>query len=261
LISISEEDIQGFMEVVHGLDGDKLDLILHSPGGSLEATEAIVLYLRAHFSDIRVIIPYAAMSTATMLACAANKIIMGNHSFLGPICPQKVLRTPLGNQSFAAQDIIDQFGRARKECQDEKSLRVWYPTLDQYGPALLIQCENAISLSKTLVSEWLQKYMFAGRDAATISQSIASFLTNHAEFKTHARHINRDVAKSEGLTIEDLESDPKLQDLVLSLFHATTYTFSDIRVVKIIDNHRGNLFAKKLQLNSESFSSSRVSFL
>ena len=110
LISISEEDIQGFMEVVHGLDGDKLDLILHSPGGSLEATEAIVLYLRAHFSDIRVIIPYAAMSTATMLACAANKIIMGNHSFLGPICPQKVLRTPLSNQSITAclYDILPQ---------------------------------------------------------------------------------------------------------------------------------------------------------
>ena len=34
LTSISEEDIQGFTEVVHGLDEDKLDLILHSPGGS-----------------------------------------------------------------------------------------------------------------------------------------------------------------------------------------------------------------------------------
>lgn len=138
LTSISEEDIQGLIEVVHGLDGDKLDLILHSPGGSLEATEAIVSYLRSQFSDIRVIIPYAAMSTATMLACAANKIIMGKHSFLGPICPQIVVRTQLGNQIFAAQDILDQFGRARKECQDERSLRVWYPTLDQYGPALLI---------------------------------------------------------------------------------------------------------------------------
>ena len=86
--------------------------------------------------------------------------------------------------------------------------------------------------------------MFDGRDAATISQSIASFLTNHAEFKTHARHINRDVAKSEGLIVEDLESDQKLQNLVLSLFHATTHTFSGIRVVKIIENHRGSLFQK-----------------
>ncbi|MBV9177777.1 MAG: hypothetical protein JO327_08780 [Nitrososphaeraceae archaeon] len=90
-----------------------------------------------------------------------------------------------------------------------KKIPVWYPTLNQYGPVLLIQCENAISLCKTLVSEWLQKYMFASRDAATISQSIAAFLTNHAEFKTHARHINGDVAKSEGLVVENLESDRK----------------------------------------------------
>jgi len=77
-------------------------------------------------------------------------------------------------------------------------------------------------------------------------RSIAAFLTNHTVFKTHARHINRDVAKSEGLFVENLESDPKLQDLVLSLFHATTHTFSGIRVVKIIDNQIGSLFAKEI---------------
>ena len=42
LISINYEDIHAFMEVVHGLAGDRLDLILHSPGGSPEAAEAIV---------------------------------------------------------------------------------------------------------------------------------------------------------------------------------------------------------------------------
>jgi hypothetical protein len=116
----------------------------------------------------------------------------------------KSLTNPVGNQSFTAHDIIDRFGRARKECQDEKSLRVWHPTLNQNRPALLIECENVISLSKTLVSEWLQKYMFAGREAtATISQSIAALLTNHNLFKSHARHINRAVAKSEGLIVED----------------------------------------------------------
>lgn len=40
VISITEEDIQGFMEVVHGLRSDRLDLILHSPGGSPVAAEA-----------------------------------------------------------------------------------------------------------------------------------------------------------------------------------------------------------------------------
>src|ERR1700676_1513636 len=44
LLTITEEDLQGMMEVVHGLSGPNLDLILHSPGGSAVAAEAIVLY-------------------------------------------------------------------------------------------------------------------------------------------------------------------------------------------------------------------------
>ena len=35
VLSITDEDIQGLMEVVHGLRGDSLDLIIHSPGGSI----------------------------------------------------------------------------------------------------------------------------------------------------------------------------------------------------------------------------------
>jgi hypothetical protein len=59
-ISIVEEDIQGIMEVIHGLKGPGLDLILHSPGGSLEAAEAIVHYLRSKFRHIRGIVPQVA---------------------------------------------------------------------------------------------------------------------------------------------------------------------------------------------------------
>lgn len=42
LVSIGDEDMQAFMEVSYGLEGGELDLILHSPGGSPEAAEAIV---------------------------------------------------------------------------------------------------------------------------------------------------------------------------------------------------------------------------
>ena len=62
LISITNEDIQGFMSSLHGLKRDKLDLILHSPGGSLEAAEQIVNYLRSKYKHIRVIIPQNSMS-------------------------------------------------------------------------------------------------------------------------------------------------------------------------------------------------------
>ncbi len=104
-LSISEEDLQGFMETVHCLKGDELDLILHSPGGSPEAAEAIVLYLRSKSIDIRVIIPHAAMSAATMIACSSNRIVMGKQSSLGPIDPQIFIQTKFGIRMMPAQDI------------------------------------------------------------------------------------------------------------------------------------------------------------
>ena len=71
-ITINDEDIQALMEVTNGIGGGCLDLILHSPGGSPEAAEAIVSYLRSRFKTIRVIVPQLAMSAATMVACAAD---------------------------------------------------------------------------------------------------------------------------------------------------------------------------------------------
>ena len=88
-------------------EGDELDLILHSPGGSPEAAEAVVSYLRSCFSHVRVIVPQLAMSAATMIACSADEVILGKHSFLGPIDPQLVLPTSLGVRMVPAQAVLD----------------------------------------------------------------------------------------------------------------------------------------------------------
>ncbi len=126
LTSINDEDIQAFMEVSHGLHGSKLDLILHSPGGFPEAAEAIVAYLRSRFSHIRVIVPQLAMSAATMIACAADEIVLGKHSFLGPTDPQIMLATPLGVRPVPAQSVLDQFDRAKRECSDPAKCQLGY---------------------------------------------------------------------------------------------------------------------------------------
>jgi len=248
LLSITEEDLQGLMEVVHGLKGKKLDLIIHSPGGSPTATEALVTYLRTKFNDIRVIVPHAAMSAATMLACSANKIVMGKHSFIGPIDPQIILQTKLGTMSVPAQAIIDQFKMAQKECQSPELLASWFPILEQYGPALITQCDNALKLSEELVSKWLAKYMFAKKNnAKKLATKLAKYLTDHREFKTHSRHIDRNEARKNGLIIENLEDDQDFQDLVLSIYHATTLTLSSTAAVKLIENHLGKAFVKQVQ--------------
>ena len=78
------------MNAVYGLDRSKgLDLILHTPGGDLAATESIVTYLKKMFNnDIRAIIPQISMSAGTMIAMSCKEIIMGEQSSLGPIDPQ-----------------------------------------------------------------------------------------------------------------------------------------------------------------------------
>jgi len=248
LLSINEEDLQGLMEVVHGLRGKKLDLIIHSPGGSPTATEALVTYLRTKFNDIRVIIPHAAMSAATMLACSANSIVMGKHSFIGPIDPQMILQTKLGVRAVPAQDILDQFDKAQKECESQEKLASWFPILEQYGPDLITQCENAIKLSEDLVSEWLSKYMLKNKpDSKKLACKIAKYLSDHRVFKTHSRHISRKTAIRKGLVIEKLETDQDFQDLVLSVYHATTLTLSSTGAVKLFENQHGKAFIKQVQ--------------
>lgn len=250
-LSITDEDMQGLMEVFHGLTSQDLDLILHSPGGSAEATEAMVYYIRSKFSNVRVLVPLQAMSAATMLACSADKIVMGKHSFLGPIDPQFLFQTPLGGQAVPAQAVLDQFDMAKRDCQDPKLLGAWAPMLPQYGPALLIQCQETLKLAKELVAKWLAQYMFKGTsDPILKAAKVADSLANHTEFKTHGRPIDRDYARRLGLDVEDLEKDQKLQDLVLSVFHATSHSFSATSVVKIIENHQGRAFMKLVGMSA-----------
>ncbi len=249
LLSITNEDIEGFMEVFHGLSGASVDLILHSPGGRAEATEAIVKYLRSKFRDIRVIVPHEAMSAATMLACAADRIIMGRQSYLGPIDPQFQLMTALGIQSVPAQAILDQFERAKRECTEERAnLAVWVPSLQQYGPALLEQCEHAIALSKELVSTWLAQWMLRrSRKREENSGKIAAALTDHEHLRTHARPLDSARLRSLGMKIDSLEADQQLQDKVLTVYHASMHTFSATAATKIIENQHGRAFIKMAQ--------------
>lgn len=245
LVSISDEDIQGFMEAVAGLSGQNLDLIIHSGGGSAEATDAIVSYLRQKFNHIRVIIPQAAMSAGTMLACSADIILMGKQSSIGPIDPQFILQTSVGVQAIPAHAILEQFKKAQEDCRDNpRNLNSWLPMLSQYGPALLVRCQDQIDFGKELVGSWLKAYMFKDEDPE-IPKRISEYLSNHGNFKTHGKHISIEKAKELGLKIEQIEDNQEFQDKILSAFHATVHAFGSTNTAKIIANQNGNCFMKQ----------------
>lgn len=240
-MSVDIQDIQGLMEVMKGINETELDLIIHSPGGSLEGAEAFVKYLRSKFKHIRAIVPHAAMSAATMICMACDEIIMGKHSFLGPIDPQFLMQTPLGARMVPVQALVEQFRLAQEEIKaDPTKLASWAPMLSQYGPDLLVQCNNVSALSLDLVGQWLSAYMFAGD--AQKAQGVASWLWSHAEHKSHSRFLDRDKLAAKGIVVKNLEDDQQFQDAVLSVYHAVSLTFAHSVVAKLIENHLGKLY-------------------
>ena len=238
-MDINDEDMTGFMTCVHGMDCSKgLDLILHTPGGSPAAAEAIVSYLRAKFNnDIRVIVPQLAMSAGTMIACSAKEIIMGKQSSLGPI-------EPLFN-GIPAYNIMMEFEEAKRDLlANPQNAQYWAIKLQQYPAAFMKPAIDAIQLSGMLIEEWLGTCMFDKNnqsDQKTIA-TIVSKLNEHDDSKIHGRHLNAEFCRNIGLKIFMMEDDGSLQDKVLSLHHSYMITLSRTPIVKIIENQNKKSF-------------------
>jgi ATP-dependent protease ClpP protease subunit len=235
--AINVADIQGFMAALNGLKRKELDLIIHSPGGSLEAADQIVQYLRSKFNHIRAIIPQNAMSAATMISCACDEIIMGKQSAIGPIDPQITLPGPHGQFTAPAQSILDDFEKAKSSIiEDPRTAPLWITRINSLPPGILNICDNTIDNAKSKVAEWLDKYMF--KDATEKKgAAIAEWLGKATEHKTHGRPIGITLAIEKGLVVKALEDDQALQDKVLSVFHASAVTLDVTPVFKFIENH------------------------
>lgn len=236
--SIDDSDKNGFMTAIHNLDRTKgLDLILHTPGGEMAATESLVYYLKKMYkNDIRVIVPQLAMSAGTIIALASKEIVMGEHSSLGPIDPQ------IGG--IPAHGIIEEFKQAQTDvAQNPTNAAVWQPIIAKYSPTLIGESQKAIQWSEAMVKKWLIEGMFHGEaDADAKADHVVNELGDHSIQKSHSRHISKDGAVQLGLKIVSLEDDHVLQEKVLSVHHATIHTLTDTPATKIIENHEGSAF-------------------
>lgn len=234
-IDVNDNDKNGFMAIIHKLDRAKgLDLILHTPGGSVAATESIVDYLRSMFgNNIRAIVPQLAMSAGTMIALSAKSIVMGKHSSLGPIDPQF--------SGLPAHGIVEEFKRAKTEiAADPSTIAVWQPIIAKYPPTLVGECEKSIDWADKIVGDWLANGMFASEgDPKAAADKVNRELADHALTLSHDRHISADKAIELGLKIEKLEADETLQDRVLTVHHACAQTISETPAFKIIENQLG----------------------
>jgi len=97
-------------------DNVPIDLVLHTPGGLVLASEQIARAVKGHPARVSVFIPHYAMSGGTMIALAADEIHMDENAVLGPVDPQ------LG--SYPAVSILKVLEeKDRNEIDDETLIR------------------------------------------------------------------------------------------------------------------------------------------
>ncbi len=244
VLGINDYDKNGFMAAINGLDTSKgLDLILHTPGGEVAATESIIDYLLKKFDDLRVIVPQLAMSAGTMIACSSDRILMGKQSSLGPIDPQY--------GGLPAHGVLEEFQKAYEEIKkDQTKIFVWRPILEKYNPTLLGECEKSIAWAEQIVEKNLKKRMFKTENSRVRTNKIKKIkkeLGDHSINLSHSRHISAEKCKELGLKIEMMEEDNKLQDLVLTVHHCFIHTLSGTPAFKIIENNKGVALVQSMQ--------------
>ncbi len=237
--SIDDDDRNGFMNALYGLDKSKgLDLILHTPGGDFAATQSIVGYLYSFFSgDVRVIVPHTAMSAGTMMACASKEIIMGRHSNLGPIDPQI--------NGMPANEFVDLFMQALNDIQKGVNIAYWKMTLQKYPPTFFGMCNNAIKASKKVVGQWLERSMLIGKSKADIDNTVNYLADYHSHLQHNTRLMIDDLRDNTALKIVNLEDNQEFQENILSLYHCYQIMAGQSNVSKLIENQNSVKFVKQ----------------
>ena len=237
--SINDLDINAFMENIHGLDKSRgLDLILHTPGGDLAATEQIIKYLKSCFhGDIRAVIPQMAMSAGSMIAVSCKSVIMGKQSSLGPFDPQL--------NGVPCQSALREFYKAVEDVsKNPASLGLWQAILSKLNPTFLTLCAQADELAEELTEKILEDKEIKPQ----IKQRIKNTFAKNEESKTHSRHFDRDKCKEAGLDVIDLEADNELQDIVLSIHHCCMILAEQTPVVKIVENNIGGCYIRNANI-------------
>lgn len=234
--AVTDNDMNGFMAAAHGLDHSSgLDIVLHTPGGEIEAGRSIVEYLYKMFGrKLNVIVPQMAMSVGTMMACAANSVAMGKHSCLGPTDPQI--------NGIAAMGVLAEVDRAIEEMKKEPLKQiVWQQVFNKYPPAFILNCERAVSATRSMVKDWLQLGMLRGEgDPAQAALDVVQHLMDYGGTSAHNHHFLIDKCKGIGLKIVDIEDDQDFQEVVLSVHHSFVATFTHTPLIKVIENSNGS---------------------
>jgi ClpP class serine protease len=176
---IDIDDAEDVIRVIRDTDPDMpIDIILHTPGGLAIATLQIAAALRRHKGSVTAFVPHLAMSGGTLIALAADTIVMAPHAMLGPIDPQvggypaasvaRVLRdkpmAEVDDQTVILADIGEKATRQLRTAAEQLLGRHMDPAK---------AAELADQLSK---GQWTHDYPITADEAASLGLPVSTDL-------------------------------------------------------------------------------------
>jgi len=191
-----------------GTEEHKVDLMLYSAGGMIDAPWPIVNLIREYYDDFRVIVPWRAHSAATLISLGANAIDMGPIGSLSPIDPQLFIRHEEKKETVKAgiediygyylliQDTLNLDSAGKTEALKLLASRI--------GPEILGQASRIRNEIRIIATNLLGLHLEDDKKIASIVSSLVEKLHSHQYM------INRREAQRIGLPVNLLDSESEM---------------------------------------------------
>lgn len=236
--SIGGSDVLGFGDLLQDLSDADIDLLLHTPGGDIDVAEKLVYMCWSRAKSLRVIVPNSAKSAGTLIALAADSIVMSDSSDLGPIDPQVETISGTGEPIMRpASSFLDGLEAIMKEAAKAGTLSpAYFPLLSQLDPALIDFCRKAIARSERFARKWLNAHQCNADPKKALK--IARALVNTKRYLSHGTVIDWREAKAIGLIVEYIRPDDTMWRAIWGLYCMYEIDMRDKAMAKIFESER-----------------------
>ena len=169
--NIDLEDAQTIIAAIKETPGDvPIDLIVHTPGGLVLAAMQIARAVEEHPEKVTVYVPVYAMSGGTLIALAADEIVLGEFSVLGPIDPQ-ILGLPAASivkaRDAKSADSVFDLTYVLADVSEKALAQVKRGAVELLTPRMDQQTADALA-QKLAGGHWTHDYALTASEAADI---------------------------------------------------------------------------------------------
>lgn len=227
----------------------KLDLLLQSPGGILEAAYKFFRICKDYSEEFNVIVPLSAKSAATTICLGAKEIVMTSISELGPVDPiiQHPQNPNIRIPARAIKEYMDLIGNPDRAniTIDQELKNTLNKTLDAY---LIGSYEMALKNSKEIIEKILKENTDAGLNDEQIKKIIVELTEKHA---SHSYPIDRkELAELGFKNIVKAEENPALIKAIKQLFGVYTQFMRQNNLIKLQGNRDQNRHIQLIRIEN-----------